>query len=175
VGELIAPPGIDSSRGDPEQDSIAARTARSPFSPAANSRTEGWRRAEIPAANGHGNARSVARVQTIIANGGSAFGVDLMSPAGCARIFDEQTNGQDLVLGVPMRFGMGFGLNTPDWRLSPNPNTCFWGGWGGSLVVIDTDARLCFSYVMNRMTETTLGDKRAAALAYSTYECLADA
>ena len=117
----------------------------------------------------------MTRVQTVVANGGSAFGVDLLSPQGCARIFEEQTHGRDLVLGVPMRFGMGYGLNHPDWPLSPNANTCFWGGWGGSLVVIDTDARLCFSYVMNRMTATTLGDKRAAALAYSVYECLAGA
>ena len=60
---------------------------------ALDSRTAEWRRAEIPAGNGHGNARSVAKVQTLIANGGSAFGKRILSKAGCDRVFDEQSNG----------------------------------------------------------------------------------
>jgi len=52
--------------------------------------------------------------------------------------------------GGPARFGMGFGLPSPTVPL-PNPNTIFWGGYGGSLAIIDLDARTSFAYVMNRL------------------------
>ena len=119
--------------------------------------TVAWRRAEIPAANGHGNARSVAAVQSVLAGGGTARGVRLLSPAGCERVFEEQYRGTDQVLGVPMRYGIGYGLHG-GWL--PNPRTCFWGGWGGSIVVVDLDARMTVSYVMNRMLDQ---DRRATA------------
>ena len=46
----------------------------------------------------------------------------------------------------------------------PNPNTIFWGGYGGSLVVIDMDARATYAYAMNKMAGTTTGDMRAFSL-----------
>lgn len=164
IGELI-PPQQPPSAADFPEDSVAAKTfGRGNMIDALASRTEAWRRAEIPAANGHGNARSVVRVQSLLANHGTAFGKSLMSPACCMRVMDEQISGTDLVLGAPMRFGMGYGLNQ-DGAMGPNPNTCYWGGWGGSTVIVDLDARVCFSYVMNRMESGVLGDTRGAALA----------
>jgi CubicO group peptidase (beta-lactamase class C family) len=79
----------------------------------------------------------------------------------------------DLVLGMPIRFGMGYGLTSDLMPLGPNPNTCWWGGWGGSLIVVDQDARLCFSYVMNRMEASLLGDQRGMSIAQSVYQSLA--
>ena len=73
------------------------------------------------------------------------------------------------MLGVPIRFGMGYGLTQPDMPLSPNPRTCFWGGWGGSLVIIDLDARMSVAYVMNKMGEGTLGDFRGAGIAFAAF------
>jgi CubicO group peptidase (beta-lactamase class C family) len=163
TGELVPPPGAALTAGL-DSDSVAARTFRSPALNALDSRTEGWRRAEIPAANGHGNARSVARVQSLIACGGEVDGVRILSVDGAARVFEEQTNGLDLVFGAPMRFGLGYGLPMPGLPLGPNPRTAFWGGWGGSLVVVDADARVCLAYVMNRMGEGTMGDLRAALI-----------
>ena len=72
--------------------------------------------------------------------------------------------GTDLVLGVPLRFGMGYGLTSEETADRPEPGTCFWGGWGGSLVVNDLDASLTVAYVMNRMGEGTVGDARGAGL-----------
>ena len=85
----------------------------------------------------------------------------------------EQAHGQDLVLGVPVRMGMGYGLTSPELPFGPNPRTCFWGGWGGSLVVVDCDARMVVAYVMNRMGEGTLGDARGASLVMAAYAGLA--
>jgi CubicO group peptidase (beta-lactamase class C family) len=118
---------------------------------------EWWRRAEIPAANGQGNARSVATIQSVIAGGGEAR-VRLLSTTGCDTVFEGQSNSKDLVLGMPMRFGMGYGLSG---ELMPmGPRACFWGGYGGSLIVMDQDARMTVSYVMNRMECGLTGDLR---------------
>jgi len=175
VGDLVPPPSGGQLAGDAKPDSIAARTFRSPPVDALSSRTEAWRRAEIPAANGHGNARSVARVQTLLACGGEAFGRRLLSEAGANRAFEEQTNGVDLVLGGPIRYGLGYGLTSKDMPLGPNPRTCFWGGWGGSLVIVDADARVCLSYVMNKMGQGTMGDNRAGRMIGAFYGALAAA
>ena len=154
-------------------DSIAARSFRSPAIDATHSRTAEWRKAEIPAANGHGNARSIVRVQTAVANLGKAWGVDLMSEASARRIFEEQTNGTDLVLDVPLVFGLGYGLSSPGLPMGPNEHIAYWGGWGGSTVVVDQDARLCVSYVMNRMEGELLGDMRGFGILQAAYESLA--
>ena len=169
---FLQPPEPRDMQGMPT-DSIAVRTMKNPEMDALAPRTEAWRAAEIPAANGHGNARSVARIHSAIACGGEVDGIRLMSEAGCRRIFEEQTNGIDLVLGTPVRFGMGFGLNTESRVFGPNANACYWGGWGGSLSQIDLDAEMSFAYVMNRMRSGTTGDMRAATLLAAAYESLA--
>lgn len=173
IGELIPPEAPAASMdGSGDANSIAARTFANPAPDARDSKTAGWRKAEIPAANGHGNARSIVRAQTAMANGGSAFGVQLLSEAGCAAIFDEQSYGQDLVLGVPIRFGMGYGLTSKDAPMGPNPHTCYWGGWGGSTVVVDQDAKLCVSYVMNKMRAELLGDPRGFGMLQAAYQSI---
>lgn len=157
----------------PEDESIASRTFRNPAPDVGDTGSRAWRAAEIPAANGHGNARSIVRIQTAMANGGEAFGTRIMSETGSRRVFDEQTNGPDLVLGLPIRFGMGYGLNNPLLPLGPNENIAFWGGWGGSIVVIDQDARMCVSYVMNRMESGLMGDLRGLGIVQAAYASLA--
>ncbi len=171
VAHVIPPTMALGDESTLEGDSIAARTMRNPALGAEFSSTRQWRRAEIPAAGGHGNARSVALCHTPTACGGTARGVTLLSEEGVARIFDEQQRGVDLVLGVDMVLGMGYGLPGPMLPV-PNPRTCFWGGWGGSLAIIDVDAKMSFSYVMNRMGEGTTGDTRGAGLLMAAYGSL---
>jgi CubicO group peptidase (beta-lactamase class C family) len=67
---------------------------------------------------------------------------------------------------------MGFGLPTVGTPF-PSPNTCFWGGWGGSLAIIDTDLHISFSYVMNKMGDGTFGDMRGFNLLVALYGSLA--
>ncbi|MGI9324979.1 MAG: serine hydrolase domain-containing protein [Pseudomonadales bacterium] len=172
IGELI-PPTTGLAGDADDADSIAARTFRNPLAKATESGTTGWRKAEIPAANGHGNARSVVRVQSVVANGGEAFGQRILSEAGCQKIFEEQSMGKDLVLGMPIRFGMGYGLTSELMPMGPNKHVAYWGGWGGSSIVVDTDARLCVSYVMNRMEANLMGDLRGFSLLQAAYQSLA--
>jgi CubicO group peptidase (beta-lactamase class C family) len=161
VSVVIPPPPLDV--GALHVPELAMRALSNPPLDATYPRHAWWRRAEIPAANGHGNARSVAAVQSVIAGRGEARGVRLLSAEGCDAIFDEQSNGRDLILlGMPYRFGMGYGLSTE--MMPIGPRACFWGGYGGSLIVMDQDTRLTVSYVMNRMEPGLEGDLRGANL-----------
>ncbi len=172
VGELIPPTApLGAQATDP--DSIAARTLGGTPLTGREPQTSEWRRAEIPAAGGIGNARSVARVHAALACGGSVDGVKIMSEAGVVRALEQQTRGTDLVLGVPIVFGMGFGINDAAFPISPNPRAFFWGGWGGSLAIIDLDARVSIAYVMNRMEADLLGDRRGGLIAMAVYQALA--
>ena len=162
VADLIPPPpggGIM----DGEQNELVRNMSSNPPIDPMDTRTRGWRGAEIPAANGHGNARSVAEIHTLLANGGVAKGKRIMSEAGCRKALELQIEGTDMVLGVPARFGMGFGLAGGAVPF-PNRNTIYWGGYGGSIAVIDMDARATYGYAMNKMAGTTTGDMRAFSL-----------
>jgi CubicO group peptidase (beta-lactamase class C family) len=113
--------------------------------------TVGWREAEIPAANGHGNARSIAKIQSVVACGGEAHGVQLLDDKTVKEAFSEKVAGVDLLYGVNMRFGLGYGLPSGAVRLSPSESVGMWGGAGGSMVVVDRSQKLAFSRVMNQM------------------------
>jgi len=171
---IPAPPlrfGSEGGSGGPDRESIPYRAAN-PRLVAEDSWTIPWRRAEIPAAGGHGNARGVALAQCPVSAGGSARGVDLLSAETVERIFDVQAAGRDLVLGVGVTFGVGYGLNSPRAPIAPNPRVCYWGGWGGSLVVNDVDAGFTMAYVMNRMGPGTVGDDRAHTILRACYASL---
>lgn len=160
VAPVVAPPPLDTSGLDFSD--IGIRTFLSAPIDAAMTRNAWWRRAEIPAANGHGNARSVAAAQSVVAGRGEARGVRLLSEGTCRRIFEVQSDGVDLVLGVPLRFGMGYGLSSETMPIGPE--ACFWGGYGGSLVVMDQASGLTVAYVMNRMEAGIVGDARGASI-----------
>jgi CubicO group peptidase (beta-lactamase class C family) len=171
VSVVIPPPPIDFDGLDPS--ALAVRALSNPPLDATLPRHAWWRRAEIPAANGHGNARSVATVQSIVAGGGEARGVRLLSTQGCSVIFDEQSNGPDLILlGMPYRFGMGYGLSTE--MMPIGPRACYWGGFGGSLIVMDQDTQLTVCYAMNRMEAGLEGDLRGANIALAAAVALAE-
>jgi CubicO group peptidase (beta-lactamase class C family) len=172
VGPLVPAPPLGQTEGAPDPASIARRTFANPVMTAPQSFETAWRRAEIPAAGGHGNARSVMRAQHAVACGGTFDGVRLLSPETCERILDVQAAGRDLVLGIGVTFGIGYGLNSPRAPISPSPRVCYWGGWGGSLVVNDLDTRMTMAYVMNRMGEGTVGDDRAHRILRAVYASL---
>ena len=167
ISNVIPPAPLALGGADPG--SIPVRTFGNPVIDAAQSWETGWRRCESAAANGHGNARSLALLQSVVSHGGEAGGRRFLSAAGVEKLFEVQAEGTDLVLGMPAKFGMGYGLNSENVPISPNPRACFWGGWGGSLVVNDLDAQMTFAYVMNRMGAGTVGDLRSAGPLMATY------
>jgi CubicO group peptidase (beta-lactamase class C family) len=169
VSLVVPPPPADFTGLDP--DSIAVRTLTSPPINASIPHERWWRASEIPAANGHGNARSVARIQSAITNGGESAGRRLLRRETVDRVFDELMSGDDLVLGMPMRFGAGYGLGSETMPLGPR--ACFWGGFGGSVIIMDQDTGLTISYMMNRMDGAGLvGDVRGVMLAMTALAAL---
>ena len=170
VSDVVPPPPLPFDLATLDPDSVPYKTFSGPPPDATASWTTAWRRADIGAANGHGNARSVARVQSVVANGGAVDGVRLLSPQTIALIFEEQANGIDLVLGIPLRFGIGYGLPDPvTVPYLPDGRVCYWCGWGGSMIIVDVDRRMTIAYVMNRMAGDVIGGPRAEALIRAAY------
>lgn len=154
-------------------DSPAVKTFTGPAPDAAEANTSGWRRADIGAANGHGNARSLARIGSVVACGGEVGGVRLLGRRTIETIFDERLNGVDLVLGVPLRWGLGYGLPRRDllpWL--PDEKICFWGGWGGSALIMDTGRRMTISYMMNKMGPGVVGSERGTEYCQAIYQAV---
>ena len=172
VADIVPPQRTSIDPSAPDPDNIRLRTFTGPWVDARESLTPAWRRAEIGAANGHGNARSLARIQSVVACGGAVEGVRLLSPETIALIFQPQSDGPDLVLGAHVRFGIGYGLPSPAVPYIPQGRVCFWPGFGGSIVVVDTERRTTISYVMNKMGAGLLGSDRTIAYVNEVYTAL---
>ena len=110
-----------------------------------------WRSGEIPSANCHSTARSIARLYACLASGGSLEGVDLISRDLILEAAREHSSGPDAVIPRSSRFGLGFQLTQPERPLGPNANVFGHFGAGGSLGFADPDAEIGFGYVMNVM------------------------
>ena len=148
---------------------IPARLARGEAEHSQFVNTDRWRRAEFPASNGHGNARSVAKVVSILAQRGESSGIRLLGPATIERIFEVQASGRDLVLGFDLKFGIGYGLNSTGMPLGINDRTLFWAGWGGSMAVVDVENSLTVCYTMNRMRSDVVGGMRAGRVIFAAH------
>ncbi|MGF1599163.1 MAG: serine hydrolase domain-containing protein [Acidimicrobiales bacterium] len=169
VAIVITPPRPERPEEFPP---MMLRTMTNPLVNAKQSWERAWRQAEIPAAGGHGNARSVAAVQSVLSAGGEARGVRLFSEAVARRVLEEQAYGPDMVIGDTLRFGIGYGLRCPELPIGRGDAVAFWGGYGGSLIVNDLDHRLTIAYVMNKMELGTVGGARSYALVDAAYDSL---
>lgn len=123
--------------------------------------TDAVRAAQIPAANGITNARSLARMYA--ATVGEVDGVRLLSDEAVKRACEEQSNGRDECLVVDTRFGLGFFLPGPFEALA-GPASFGHAGAGGSLGLADPDLGIGFGYVMNKMNLGLSDDPRTAGL-----------
>ncbi|MEV0266537.1 serine hydrolase domain-containing protein [Streptomyces sp. NPDC050617] len=170
IADVIPPPpsSLVLPSGSP-----AAKAMNGPAVDAAVANTPQWRAADIGAANGHGNARSVARILSVLARGGETDGARLIGPKTIDTIFNVQADGTDLVNGLPLRWGIGYALPQPralPWI--PDGRIAFWGGWGGSMIIMDLDRRMTISYMMNRMSPGILGSPRSATYVRAVYDAL---
>ncbi|CAN5291345.1 EstA family serine hydrolase [soil metagenome] len=174
VTPMVMPRALPLDPLDP--DSIAYRALTGPFLHARETWTDAWRTAEVPAANGHGNARSIARAQAAVSHGGAFNGVQLLSERTLDSIFEVQAEGIDLVLGVPLRFGIGYALPEDSFTHIPAGRRCFWGGYGGSLILNDLDNSMTVAYVMNKMAlEYAPGTRRTRPCGDSRTDAYLDA
>ena len=131
--------------------------------------TREWRAAEIPAANGHTTARSLAKLYGVLARGGELDGVRVMSKEQVAQCSIEQSHGPDALLVINTRFSLGFMMSQPGASLGPNAKSFGHPGAGGSLGYADPEAKIGFGYTMNKMHASLLIDPRATALIDAVY------
>jgi CubicO group peptidase (beta-lactamase class C family) len=134
--------------------------------------TAEWRRAEIPALNGHASAEAIARIYAMLANGGVFQRRRLLSPATIARMTRVLSDRLDLTLGMPANWAAGVVLNGTTTFFGPNPHAYGHSGWGGSFGCADPDRQLAIGYVCNQMGPDLVGDVRARELCAAIYGCL---
>ncbi|WP_240437684.1 serine hydrolase domain-containing protein [Sciscionella marina] len=173
VATLIPPsrPVTDRAAVDPH--SIAVRTMTNPLIRTDVTTTRAFLAAELGGFNGQGNARSVARLQSIISHGGRFGGRRYLRAETVDRIFAVQADGVDRVLGAHLRFGLGYALPSPHaMPVLPDARICWWTGYGGSVVVNDLDRRLTIAYVMNRMEPRLVGAENGRAYLEAVYAAL---
>jgi len=127
---------------------------------------------EVPAGNGVGTARSIARAYSAFAEGGAELGI---TPETMARLTapPEVADPVDAVLGVPSWFSLGFLRPGPAVAFGSSPRAFGAPGAGGSFGFADPDARLGYAYVMNRMDFYLTDDPREKALRDAIYRAIA--
>jgi CubicO group peptidase (beta-lactamase class C family) len=133
--------------------------------------TRAVRAAEIPAAGGVGDARSVARMYAACI--GDVDGVRLLTPEQMADAQRQRTTGPDIVLlDLDLQWGLGFMVPSTLVQLGHGARAFGHFGMGGSLGWADPDAGIAFGYVMNRMAMGMAGDARGYRLVHACYESL---
>lgn len=127
--------------------------------------------AEVPAANGICDARSLARLYA--ATVGEVDGIRLLTPEQLAKATTQLTEGPNKVLmDMDIQFGLGFMLHAGMIPLG-GPKSFGHFGAGGSVGWADPEAELGFGYVMNRMDLGLAGDLRSFTLINACYEAIA--
>jgi CubicO group peptidase (beta-lactamase class C family) len=171
--DLVAPPQGTIDVAALPEGNLLVPTLANPFLDVGGfCNTAAWRRVSVAAANGHGNARSVARIQSVVSHGGEVDGVRLLSKETLDRIFEVQADGPDLVLLVPLRWGIGYALPHPTAPAVPEGRVCWWTGYGGSIVVNDLDRRTTVAYAMNRMVGHFTSSPRTDGYLRTAFACL---
>ncbi|MHA1642362.1 MAG: serine hydrolase domain-containing protein [Promethearchaeota archaeon] len=128
---------------------------------------------ELPASNGIGQVRSIAKLYGIFATGGKELGIKketleaLMTPAKLP-IKDVH----DQVLHLNSSFSLGFIKPSPDFQFGSSEKAFGTGGAGGSFAYADPDAQIGFAYAMNKADFYLFGDPRERNLSQALYDCL---
>lgn len=127
---------------------------------------------EVPAGNGVGTARAIARAYSAFAEGGAELG---LTPETFARITAPPVvaGARDEVLGVPSWFSLGFLRPGPTVSFGSSPRAFGSPGAGGSFGFADPDAHLGYAYVMNRLDFYLENDPREKALRDAVYRAIA--
>jgi CubicO group peptidase (beta-lactamase class C family) len=128
------------------------------------------RSVEMPAMNGTGTARSVAKLYGCVATGGAEIGITpdtlgcLINPAV------PPTKGlRDKVLHVNTLFSLGFIKPFPKFKFGSSDKAFGTPGAGGSFGIADPDTGIGFGYVMNRCGFHLWSDPRELALRHSLF------
>ncbi|KAI8928654.1 beta-lactamase/transpeptidase-like protein [Entophlyctis helioformis] len=116
---------------------------------------------EGPSYSGVTNAKSLAKFAALMANNGSFGGVQLISPEAVAHALEPMPWMSDAVVARNVTFARGgWGINVR-FPGSEHVGWVGWGGVGGSMVWWNPEKRIAFSYVMNSLSLSGIGDRRS--------------
>jgi len=127
---------------------------------------------ELPAGNGVGTARAIARAYSVFAEGGAELGV---GPKTMAALTAPPTtfHTKDAVMGLPSYLSLGYLRPGPELAFGSSPRAFGTPGAGGSFAFADPDQRLGFAYVMNKMNFHLFDDPREKALRDAIHRAIA--
>lgn len=132
-----------------------------------------FRQGEFASANGHSNARAIARLYGILSQGGEQNNRRLISKG----LLDEATTLQwdavETMTQRHFRYASGFMLNNPHMQIGPNPASFGHPGLGGSLGFADPAQQIGFGYCCNRIHPIDSTGPCAGGLINALYECQA--
>ena len=132
-----------------------------------------WRAAEIPAANGHGVAASLAKLYGILSAGGSRDGLSVLKPETIELMRATYSSGPDMVLfGFPYHFGLGQMVNAPMTPITNKRKMFGHTGIGGAVAFADVDKQLGFSFFSNQQHAAQDMYKTANALSKALYQLI---
>jgi len=152
-----------------QPDALSTRAFANPPSMLSSTNKPQWRRMEHPAANGHGNARTLAVFFSALLDG------RLLPAELLGEMTREHSQGEDLTLLTRTRFGLGCLLDQTDL-----PNATFAAstkafghpGAGGSIGFADPEYQLAVGFVTNHLGPYILMDPRAQQLVRVLMDCL---
>lgn len=148
---------------------MSARAFTNPPSIMTSTNKPEWRRMQQPAANGHGNARSLAGFYSGLLNG------QLLESELLAEMTREHAVGDDKTLLTATRFGLGCMLDQPEVgnaTYGMGPRAFGHPGAGGSIGFADPERDVAFGFVTNNLGPFVLMDPRAQKLARLLADCL---
>lgn len=132
-----------------------------------------WQKAEVPAANGQGNAEGLARLYSAFATDGTFEGKRLLAAGAIAAATREMFHGVDINLGKTLGWAASGFFVRNEWNwFGPNSQAFGHSGWGGSLAFADPSVGLSVAYVPNQMDTNLQGDPRALRLINALYSCI---
>lgn len=172
--DMTNPPPSQADYSAMSADDFIVRAIFNPFlAPEAVCNADEWRlNGGNGGMGGHGNARGIAQAQALISHGGEYAGLRLLSPETIDRIFEVQAEGADLMLKVPVRFGMGYALPMSSAPAIPDGRVCWWTGYGGAIVVNDLDTRTTFAYAENKLADHVVASPRTDAYVRTAFEAV---
>ena len=129
-----------------------------------------WQTAEVPSMNGHGNARSIAKIYDIFVNDLILEKNILLSKSSIKKCLTEGASRIDESLMIPIRWSQVGLILRGGWLFGKNKESFGHNGWGGSLGFADPTLGIGVSYTTNKINPTMASDQRIINLLKKFYE-----
>lgn len=133
-----------------------------------------WRGCCFPAANGHTNARALARLYGGLAQGGELDGTRIISSQTLEAARVKQWGGRHRLVPLVADVALGYFLNSQAFPSGPNPCSFGHAGFGGAFGFADPSLDLGFGYTPNKIwlgQEINTGE-RCDRLVAALFACL---